>query len=65
MPAALVQLKDAAAGRRGLPHLAIENYSQIQAKKRRPKTPLKNAAFRPVRHPGEGRDLAGASLRKV
>jgi hypothetical protein len=36
MPAALARLKGAAAGRRGLPDCAIENYSQIQAKKEAP-----------------------------
>ena len=36
MPAALVQLEGAAAGRRGLPDCAIANYSQIQAKKEAP-----------------------------
>src|SRR3546814_18029467 len=42
MPAALSQLEVAAAGRRGLPHLAIENYSQIQAKKETPESASEN-----------------------
>ena len=42
MPAALVQLEVAAAGRRGLPDCAIENYSQIQAKNAGEENILKN-----------------------
>jgi hypothetical protein len=60
MPAALVQLEVAAAGRRGLPHLAIANYSQIQAKKEAPESAPENRGFL-FRHPGESRDLDLAS----
>ena len=40
-----MQLEVAAAGRRGLPYLAIENYSQIQAKKEAPEGAPENRGF--------------------